>query len=91
MTVRQSSSTSRWKTTPRLSGGPVTRSPWISTSPAVTGSRPETHFRSVLLPQPLGPTTLTNSPERTSRSMPLSASTSPRLDLKILPTPRHVT
>ena len=44
---------------------PVTGSPSTATSPPVAGCRPETSERVVDLPQPVGPTTVTNSPRRT--------------------------
>ncbi len=51
-----------WKTIAIRSGGPVTRLPRSSTSPADGRSSPAMHLSSVVLPQPDGPTTQTNSP-----------------------------
>jgi hypothetical protein len=51
-----------WNTTPIDGGGPCTTWPLTRTAPDVDGSSPATIFSSVLLPQPLGPTTATNSP-----------------------------
>ena len=51
-----------WNTTAMPSGGPVTGSPSSTTSPEVGASSPATHCSSVVLPQPDGPTTQTNSP-----------------------------
>src|SRR3954447_11072811 len=53
---------------PRPSGMPVTGLPLTTTSPSVAGCSPETSARVVDLPQPVGPTTVTNSPRRTFRS-----------------------
>ena len=50
-----------WKTSAISSGGSVTGVPRRRTSPALGGSRPAMHLRSVVLPQPDGPTTQTNS------------------------------
>src|SRR6266545_6000001 len=50
-----------WKTSAISSGGTVTRLPRKRTSPLVGRSSPPTHFRSVVLPHPDGPTTQTNS------------------------------
>ena len=50
-----------WNTSAIASGGPSTRSPRSSTSPRVGSSRPDMHLSSVVLPQPDGPTTHTNS------------------------------
>ena len=46
-------------------------------SPAVGSSRPEMHLSSVVLPQPDGPTTQTNSPALTSNETSPIASTVP--------------
>ena len=53
-----------WKTSAISSGGAVTRRPRSSTSPRWAASGPTTHLSSVVLPQPEGPTTQTNSPLR---------------------------
>ena len=65
---------------PRLAGGTtVTSAPSISTRPEVASSSPAMTRSSVDLPQPDGPTKTTNSPSVTSRSMPFSTSTVPKL------------
>jgi hypothetical protein len=65
-TVFQGKSAKDWKTTPRSGPGPVTdRSP-TRISPEDGGMKPATMLRIVLLPQPEGPTTETNSPAGTS-------------------------
>ena len=64
---------------PRLAGGALsTFSPSIRTSPEVASSSPAMTRSSVDLPQPDGPTKMTNSPSSTSRSMPFSTSTLPK-------------
>src|SRR5438105_8508022 len=47
--------------------------------PEVGVSSPATMFKSVLLPQPDGPTRIRNSPASTSMSMPLRMSVAPKL------------
>ena len=60
---------------PRLTGGrSLTRLPSMMMSPEVTSSRPAIIRSNVDLPQPEGPTKTTNSPLRTSSSMPLRTS-----------------
>ena len=56
----------------------TTRSP-MRISPAVMLSRPAIIASSVDLPQPEGPTRTMNSPSATSRSMPLSTGSTPKL------------
>src|ERR1700687_2119300 len=51
--------------------------------PLVARSSPESSISSVLLPQPLGPMTETNSPSARSRSMALSASRMGLCDLSV--------
>src|SRR5207247_3053282 len=63
-----------WKTGAIASGGDVTRLPRRTTSPRVGRSRPATHFSSVVLPQPDGPTTQTNSPSSTTNETSCTAS-----------------
>src|SRR5690606_15628391 len=46
---------------------PTRRSPNTSTAPRLGSSSPAATLSSVLLPQPVGPTTLTNSPAPTAR------------------------
>ena len=53
-----------WKTTPRRASVPVTGTPSKATRPASGCRKPAARLSSVDLPQPLGPRTLTNSPER---------------------------
>src|SRR5215467_8920189 len=77
-TVRHGKSTGDWKTTPMSRRGPMIGVPWSFTSPRLAGSNPARIFRSVDLPQPEGPTTATNSPSATVKSMPSSATTVPR-------------
>ena len=54
-----------WKTTAISSGGEVTGRPSTTTPPLVGRMRPAMHFSRVVLPQPDGPTTHTNSPSPT--------------------------
>src|SRR5918992_3418228 len=70
-----------WKTSAISSGGDVTRFPRSSTSPRLGGKRPPTHFRSVVLPQPEGPTTQTNSRSSTAND------TSPTACVALAPEP----
>lgn len=72
-TVRQGKVASCWKTKPTLSPTPRTGSPTTSTSPSEGSSNPLTSVNVVDLPQPVGPTTATNSPRPTVRSSPLTA------------------
>src|SRR5579864_943420 len=68
----------------RSDGGKVKR-----IEPVDFGSNSPRMFNSVVLPQPLGPTTHTNSPNRTSRSTLCSASSVPRSRVrKVLDRPR---
>src|SRR6266849_796998 len=52
---------------PTVGLGPSTGTPLSRMRPSLGRSRPATRLRMVLLPQPDGPTTATNSPARTSR------------------------
>src|SRR6185436_16426726 len=52
---------------PRSGPGPTTSRPWTRISPASPGMKPPRTWSSVLLPHPLGPTTVTNSPSATVR------------------------
>ncbi len=72
-TVRQGSSTGAWNTMPTSRLGPSTGRPRSSTSPLVRRSRPARILSSVLLPQPLGPTTVTNSPSSMAKLASVSA------------------
>ena len=76
-TRRHGSSSALWNTMPTSVCGPRTAWPDTSSAPPLIGSKPATIFISVLLPQPEGPTTETNSPARMSKSSALSVSTSP--------------
>ena len=67
-TVRQGKTASCWKTKPTSVPMPRTGSPPTRTSPSVGSSRPLTRVSVVDLPQPVGPTTATNSPRPTVRS-----------------------
>src|SRR5882724_716110 len=70
---------------PRLDGSTsFTRTPPISSSPAVIDSSPAIRRNRVDLPQPEGPTKTMNSFDWTSRSIPLMTSRAPK-DLR---TPR---
>src|ERR1700710_159641 len=48
--------------TPRSGPGPETGAPKIATLPAFASMKPPTMFNNVVLPQPLGPSTVKNSP-----------------------------
>ena len=61
-TVFQGKSANDWNTTPRSGPGPLTALPSSRISPPETGRKPAIMFRIVVLPQPDGPTTATNSP-----------------------------
>ena len=67
-TLAQGSSVSRWNMKPTPGGGPAIVCPATTTRPPETGRSPETSFSTVDLPQPLGPTSDTNSPGRTCNS-----------------------
>jgi len=72
---------------PRSAGGTsFIGLPSISNSPALMSSSPAMQRSKVLLPHPDGPTKTTNSPSRTSRSMPCNTGV-PAKDLRI---PRRV-
>src|SRR5688572_15092316 len=66
-----------WNTTPRSGPGPSTCLPESSTVPLVGLSNPATRLRSVLLPQPEWPISVTNSPLRMVRSMPVRIDDAP--------------
>src|SRR5688572_3003230 len=63
-----------WNTTPRSGPGPSTCLPASRMAPRVGLIRPATRLRSVLLPQPEWPMSVTNSPLRMVRSMPVRIS-----------------
>src|SRR4051812_27359014 len=65
MTERHGSTASDWNMYPTPDGMPRTGAPSTSTSPLEGGSRPDTSDSVVDLPQPVGPTTATNSPAAT--------------------------
>src|SRR5262249_43585805 len=81
-TVRHGNRTGLWKTTPISRRGPATFAPWIRISPAVGPISPATIMSNVLLPQPLGPNTLRNSPSPTSNDSWRIASRSPKVFLR---------
>jgi hypothetical protein len=58
-----------WKTSAISSGGDVTALPLRNAAPEVGASNPATHFRSVVLPHPDGPTTQTSSFSATVNEM----------------------
>src|SRR5215469_8451682 len=58
---------------------------WMCTDPREGRLRPPIIARKEDLPEPERPTMLVNSPDRTSRSMPLTASISPRSVAWVLP------
>ncbi len=70
-----------WNTSAISSGGPVTGLPRSKISPRVGCISPATHFRSVVFPQPDGPTTQANSPSSTV------SVTSPTACVALSPTP----
>ena len=61
-TVSHSKSAPCWNTMPRSAPGPVTAFPPTVTVPRVGRRKPATMFKSVVLPQPDGPSTATISP-----------------------------
>jgi hypothetical protein len=73
ITVRHGSRTGFWNTMPMSRRGAATGLPSTLTAPAVAGTSPARIFNSVVLPHPLGPTTVTNSRSRTESEMSLSA------------------
>src|SRR5438128_880172 len=75
-----------WNTTPRSGPGPSMWRPARSMVPSVGLRRPATRFKSVLLPQPEWPISVTNSPLRICRSMPVSATKSSFFVSKVLST-----
>src|SRR5216683_3121337 len=66
-TLFQGNSANCWNTTERSGPGPVTRLFPTVSEPVVGKSRPAAMRRHVVLPQPEGPTTATNSFSRTSK------------------------
>ncbi len=61
-TVSQGSSVASWKTKPISDSAAGAEAPAMVAAPAVGGVSPARILSSVLLPQPLGPTSDTNSP-----------------------------
>ena len=61
----------------------LTTRPPMRTSPEVASSRPAMMLSVVVLPQPDGPSSVTNSPSSMRRSTSLQASTAPK-DLQTL-------
>ena len=59
---------------PRSGPGPLTSSPYTRTLPPSALMKPPTICRNVLLPQPLGPITVMNSPSRTMNCSTLRTS-----------------
>ena len=75
-TVMCGNSASFWNTMEvgrSAAGTPAMSSPSMRIVPEVVSSKPATCFRSVVLPQPEGPTRAMNSPCRTSSDTPFSA------------------
>src|SRR5437763_6210141 len=87
-TVRHASSTWFWNTMPMSAPGPLTARPAISIEPDVGANSPAISFSSVLLPQPLGPTTDKNSPSRIANSSGFNDCTSPSAVRYDFATPR---
>jgi hypothetical protein len=69
ITVRQGSRIGFWNTMPMSVRGAATTVPPTAILPALAGSRPAISLSSVLLPQPLGPTMVTNSRSPTASDM----------------------
>ena len=72
-----SKSWSRWGIKPIFGDVPCTVRPSISIAPPLRGSRPAMALSRVDLPQPEGPTKLTNAPSSTVKDTSRTASTSP--------------
>src|SRR5262249_14712506 len=73
-TLRHGKSASLWNTKPSAGSMPATGAPRMRTAPALGCARPLMRFSVVDLPQPVGPTSATNSPRCTRRSTWRSAS-----------------
>ena len=87
-TVRQGRSTGCWKTIPTSGKGSRTTVSRTRTVPVLTGVSPAISLSKVDLPQPLGPTSVTNSFSATSSVMFSSARTrSPRRVRYVFSTP----
>ena len=77
-----------WKTMPLPPPGPITSRPLTRTSPAVGATRPAITFRSVVLPHPLRPTSVTNSLSWIARSIPSRTKPRPPRTASGHPAPR---
>src|SRR5690349_19250803 len=88
-TVSEGKSAKRWKTTVRLGPAAPAGRPSTRISPALGASRPAAIIISVDLPQPDGPTTVTNSPLAIARSHGSSARVSPPRAWNVFETPRN--
>src|SRR5499427_3594578 len=77
-TVRHGSRLSLWNTKPRSPPGARTVRPSSSTAPALAGSSPATMRKSVVLPQPLGPTSEMNAPRSIAILISCKTSRSPK-------------
>ena len=87
ITLIQVKSAPCWNTTPRSGPGAPISLPSSTALPVVGVSKPATMFSSVLLPQPEGPTMVTNSPAPIARSIGCSACTTSSPPPKRLDTP----
>jgi hypothetical protein len=88
-TLAQGISVGSWKTKPTRRLAAVGFSPrGHSTAPLVGSLKPAMMRSAVDLPQPEGPSSVTNSPGHTSKSKRSSACTP---FVKLLPTPRNAT
>jgi len=67
--VRHGRSWAAWKTMPTSRRGPVMGVPFINATPEVGSISPAMMRSRVVLPQPLGPTTVMNSPSAMRRSI----------------------
>ncbi len=79
-TVRHGSRRKSWNTTARSRPGPSIGVPLTRICPPEIGSRPSMHLSSVVLPQPLGPIRLRNSPRGTRSETSSSASSGALFD-----------
>src|SRR5690349_8976929 len=73
LTVYHGKSAYSWNTTARSQPGDVISSPSTRNSPRVGCSKPASRLRSVVLPQPLGPTIEKNSLRSTPKSTSCNA------------------
>ena len=77
-TLRHGNRTGDRKTTPMSRRGPLIGVPRSSASPPEGGNNPARILSKVVLPQPDGPTTETNSPSPTAKSIESRAKTESR-------------